>query len=102
MRAVFTFRARTQLQAIHDYIARDNPAAARSVIQRVEVVAQFLAENPCAGFKLSRGKLHRFPVRPYPYLLYYEISERAVQIVRVRHAAQFRKAFHEAPSEFRR
>jgi plasmid stabilization system protein ParE len=66
------------------------------------VVAHFLGENPGAGYKLPHGRLRRFTVRPFPYLIYYEVFGETVRIVRVRHAAQFRKAFHDAAREFQR
>lgn len=67
MRVIFMPGVRAQLREIHDYIAKDNEVAARAVIARVEVVADFLGENPDAGWRLPRGRVRRFPVRPYPY-----------------------------------
>ena len=95
MLVFFTPKARAQLRDIHAYIARDNVAAARAVVMRVEVVAGFLGDNPEAGYRLPHSRLRRFPVRPFPYLIYYEISGQTVRIIRIRHAAQYRRAFHE-------
>jgi len=67
---------------------------------RVEEVSQFLADNPGAGFKLPHRRLRRFPVRPYPYLIYFERAKHAIRIVRIRHAARYRPAFHEQPHAF--
>jgi toxin ParE1/3/4 len=100
MRVIFTPGARAQLEAIYDYIAPENEAAARAVIARVEYLAGLLGANPQIGFKLPRGRLRRFPVRPYPYLIYFEVSEEVVRIVRIRHASRYRAAFHDVPRPF--
>jgi len=100
MLVFFTPKARAQLRGIHDYIARDNATAARAVVMRVEAIASFLGDNPEAGYRLPRGRLRRFPVRPFPYLIYYEISRQTVRIIRIRHTAQYRRAFHEEAIPF--
>jgi len=94
MRVIFMPGARAQLRAIHDYIARDDKFAARAVIARVEQIAALIGENPGIGRKLPRGRLRRFPVRPYPYLIFYEIAGPVVRIIRVRHAVR-RPTLHE-------
>ena len=102
MPVTFTPGARKQLAAIHDYIARENEAAARAVVVRVEAVAGILGANPHVGYKLPRGRLRRFPVHLYPYLIYYEVTRSDVRILRIRHAARYRAAFHEPVPAFAR
>ena len=82
-------------------IARESRSGADNVVARIEVIAEMLGEHPYAGRKLHIGQLYRFPVRPYPYLIYYAVSGSEVKIVRVRHSARYRPAFHEAEREFR-
>ena len=100
MRVIFTPGARAQLKTIYDHIAQENEIAAHAVIARVEYLADLLGTNPRMGFKLPRSRLRRFPVRPYPYLLYFEVREGAVRIVRVRHTSRYRPAFHDLPRPF--
>lgn len=99
MRVIFTPGARAQLRAIHDYIARDDKVAARALIARVEYVASLLGGNPNFGRKMQNSRLRRFPVRPYPYLIFYEVAGDIVRIIRVRHAAR-RPTLHEPAAEF--
>lgn len=94
--------ATRQLRGILAYVSADNPLAADKIVARMEEIQDFLSANPYAGRILSHGRLRRFPVRPFPYLIYYEVSGETVRILRIRHAAQFRKAFHESASAFRR
>jgi plasmid stabilization system protein ParE len=100
MRVVFTFQARVQLEKIHSYIARENASAADVVAARVGEVANALGDQPYMGRKVPRSRLRRFPVHPYPYLIYYEVAGDTVRIVRIRHAARYRAAFQEPVRAF--
>jgi toxin ParE1/3/4 len=101
MRVIFLPTARKQLKGIYDFIAQDNETAARAVVARVEQIAMLLGANPRMGRKLPRGRLRRFPVHPFPYLIYYEIRGKDLRIIRVRHAARFRRALHDPEQAFR-
>ncbi len=49
MKILWTDRARRDLLAIGRYIARDNPSAARSWIEKLRQRARLAAETPLAG-----------------------------------------------------
>jgi toxin ParE1/3/4 len=100
MRVIFTPGSRAQMKAIYDYIAHDNERAAHAVIARIEHIAQLLGRYPHMGFKLRRARLRRFPVQPYPYLIYFEVAGGLVRIIRIRHAARKRAAFHDLARPF--
>lgn len=100
MRIRFTPGARRQIAEIHAYIAADNPRAAAEVVARIQTVAELLGEHPHMGRSLPGSRLQRFPVPPYPYLIYYEVTQHEVRIVRVRHSARRRAAFHDPQREF--
>jgi plasmid stabilization system protein ParE len=99
MRVYLTKGATRQLRAILAYIASENPPAAQMLVLRIEEIQSLLSENPGVGYKLPRSGLRRFPVRPYPYLIYYEVAGQSVRIVRIRHSARYRPAFHD-PAQF--
>lgn len=101
MQVRLTTVATRQLEAILAYVAAENPAAARRIADRIDEIREFLSRNPHAGYRLPRGRLRRFAVRPFPYLIYYEISGQTVRIIRIRHAARYRRAFHEPAVLFR-
>jgi plasmid stabilization system protein ParE len=100
MRVHFTAAATRQLRAIFNYIAADNQGAAQRVLERILIVGNGLADNPYMGRKVPRSRLRRFPVNPYPYLIYYEIAGDTVRIIRIRHAARYRAAFQEPVRAF--
>jgi plasmid stabilization system protein ParE len=89
---IWTEPALSDLDAIADYIALENPDAARALVQRVfDHVAQ-LAEHPRSGSKLQelKGWRYRQIIEPpcrifyreegsYVYILYVMRSERLLR-----------------------
>ena len=57
---IWTEPALSDLEAIADYIALDNPAAARALVQRLIAHVQQLADHPLSGSKLSEFKGWRY------------------------------------------
>lgn len=57
---IWTEPALSDLEAIADYIALDNPAAARALVQRVIAHVKQLADHPLSGSKLSKFKGWRY------------------------------------------
>jgi toxin ParE1/3/4 len=102
MRVLFVPPTNVQLQEIHAYVAGDNLAAADAIVSRIEYLTGLLADNPYMGRKLTRGRRRRLTITPYPYLIYYEVVGDTVRILRVCHAARFRRAFQEPQQAFAR
>ena len=81
-------QARSELEAIGDYIAEDSPANAKRFIDRLTEKFTALGRNPRIG--RARPEL-RSDLRSFPYgayLMLYRIIEGGVEIVRVVHAAR--------------
>ena len=102
MRLHLTKTAARQLDAILTHVSADNPIAAKRIAERVDEVRSFLSANPNAGYQLPHSRIRRFPIRPFPYLIYFHSSKHEVRIVRIRHAARYRPAFHEPAPAFTR
>lgn len=86
---VWTEPALSDLDAIADYIAIDNPDAARALVQRVfEHVAQ-LERFPASGSRPPEltGRRHRQTVEP-PCRIFYRVDRRTVLILHVMRAEQ--------------
>ncbi|WP_040619649.1 type II toxin-antitoxin system RelE/ParE family toxin [Rhodovulum sp. PH10] len=78
------------LQKIRDYIAHDDPAAARSVVQRIEQSIDRLRTLPWSGRPGASGT--RILVVPgLPYVAIYRVGEDGVEIVAVFHTARNRR-----------
>jgi toxin ParE1/3/4 len=88
-RLTITASARADLEAIHSHIAKDDPRAARRVIERLRAVARMLASTPRIGRNRSqdlRPGLFSFPVGRR--LLIYQQQPDGIVLVRVVHGAR--------------
>jgi addiction module RelE/StbE family toxin len=87
---LWTRAASLDLTQIKEYIDRDNPVAALSVVMEIVSVAEVLISEHTRIGKAGRvpGTLE-FVIPDYPsYILIYKLSDDAVQILRVLHAAR--------------
>lgn len=89
---ILTQRAKADLQALAEYIALDNPAAAENFVHKLLDDALSLACSPLRGQTLKRKPTIRRLVR-WPYLVYYrvETSQSIVRILRFWHGARHPK-----------
>jgi plasmid stabilization system protein ParE len=90
MRVSYSPRAVSQINQAFDYIAQDNPAAARAFMARVESLAALFSARPEIGRMTSRPGVHVIGLLPYRYLLFYKVlSVRdEIRIVRLRHMSR--------------
>ncbi|WP_010218747.1 type II toxin-antitoxin system RelE/ParE family toxin [Sphingomonas sp. PAMC 26621] len=87
MRAiVWTDEAVAHVEAIVAYIAAFNPAAARTLGERLITVADSLAEFSERGRDAGGGMREMTSV--WPYVLRYRVEAERVIILRVRHGAR--------------
>jgi toxin ParE1/3/4 len=90
MSVSYSRRALAQLDGIFEYVARDDPAAAKRLIQRIEQLIQLLGRFPLMGRTTNRQNVRIFGVPGYPYLVFYRIfpESNEIRVLRVRHAAR--------------
>jgi plasmid stabilization system protein ParE len=100
MRVYLTRAATRQVDEILVYLAAENPSAAQRFVARMEEIRQLFLSHPEIGRKIPHRRLRRFPLHPFPYLVYYEVRGRAVRIVRVWHSARRHAAFHDLAQAF--
>ena len=82
----FRDEALEDLEEIAGYIARDNPAAARSVIARIhDVIYGALALLPQSGHAAHGA--YEFPVPHLPYIIVYKPANEGVDIIGVFHTS---------------
>lgn len=91
MRLKWSRSALVDLQAILEYIAQDNPQAARALAAGFRQTAEHLTAHPFIG---RRGELEgtRELMLHRNYLLTYRVSSEAVEILQIWHVAQ--KRYH--------
>jgi toxin ParE1/3/4 len=84
----YTLPALADLSAILDYITAHSPQGARRVQARIQTVIDLLLIEPLIGTGTSDPDIRRLPTTPYPYLVFYEVTDAEVIIHAVRHAAR--------------
>jgi len=88
-RLVFTQRAQADLLEAWLYIAEDNPAAADKVLDTLEQEAKLLLLQPLMGrARPELGSAVRSWPSATPYVLFYEVDESELTVLRVLHHAR--------------
>ena len=90
MRLDYTKRSLRHLQAIHDYIAHDDPEAADRAVRRIREAAGRLETLPWSGRSSIDGT--RLLVVPgLPYVVVHRLNADVIQILSIFHTAQKRR-----------
>ena len=89
MRVVYTAAALRDLDEIADWLAVHYPAIAPSVEQRIRAVAARIGRWPeSARRSARRAGVRVVPVGRYPYRIFYRVTDDAVEILHIHHAAR--------------
>lgn len=86
MKARWTHPALADLIDAQDYIARENPAVALAVAQRVWDATRQLETHPQIGRSGHVPGTREWVVRRTPYVIVYRITADTVEILRVWHS----------------
>jgi toxin ParE1/3/4 len=84
----YTRRAAAELEEVLAYIEERSPPGARRVQARIQAITNLLLEHPKAGQITSNSRLRRMVASPYPYLIFYEVTEDEIVVHGLRHAAR--------------
>jgi toxin ParE1/3/4 len=90
VRVRFTPNARANLDAIREYIAADNPRAARRLVTRVRGAALALSSFPARGRPGRAAGTRELVVSGTPYVVVYRIEDSVVAVLAVMHGAMDR------------
>jgi toxin ParE1/3/4 len=85
-------RALADLEAIYDYIAQDDPTAARRVVQRIVRSIGRLAIIPLSGRPGVVRGTRILAVPGLPYVVIHRVRENTVDIIAVLHSARRRRS----------
>lgn len=88
MKLRYTPRARLDLAEIHDYIAKENPQAARRVVSIIRKAAQTLQQDPLVGRAGRITGTRELTIGRFPFMLAYRVDADEVQILSVIHTAR--------------
>ncbi|MCW5696264.1 MAG: type II toxin-antitoxin system RelE/ParE family toxin [Bauldia sp.] len=93
MKLIFERSARRDLEAIGDWIAKDNPRAAIDVVSHIRRDVDLLLAFPKMGAVIASTSARKWPVPRLPYIVVYRIDEArdALIVLAVVHAARDRR-----------
>jgi len=83
-----TRRAATQIEKALDYIEADSPQGANHVRERIRTLFHLLTQYPYAGQATDLPGVRRLTLSPYPYLIFYRVTEDEVIVQRMRHTSR--------------
>lgn len=88
MKVLWSRDALRDLDEAHEFIAKDNPRAAKGIIERFEALLESLSIHPKLG-RVGRVKGTReLVVTGTPFILPYVIDKQRIIILGVRHGAR--------------
>ncbi len=90
MKLVFHVAALADLRNIYDYLKKENPAVAVSVIARIKASLERLTTFPKSGRVGVVPETYEIVVSNLPYIVVYTLTDNLVAIVGVFHSAQSR------------
>jgi toxin ParE1/3/4 len=88
MKVIWTRPALRELEAIADFIARQNPRAAKRVTDRVLTHAATLGERPYIGRPGRIAGTRELVVMGTPFIVPYRVRDDLVEILSVFHGAR--------------
>ena len=80
--------ALVDLRGIRDYIARDNPLAARRVVKTIQGDVEILRDHPGIGRPGRLAGTRELVISRYPYIVAYRQAGPAVHILAVVHTSR--------------
>jgi plasmid stabilization system protein ParE len=88
MRLRYTLPAQADFNQILDYVAERSPQAAARIQARIKRATELLLSHPFMGVQTADPTIRRTNTSPYPYLIFYEVTEQDIIIHAIRHAAR--------------
>ena len=84
----YTLPALADLEAILAYIESQSPQSAHRVRRRIDVLTKLLVERPWLGTRTEDPTIRRLTTSPYPYLVFYEVTDEEIIVHAVRRGAR--------------
>lgn len=88
MRLRYTLPALADLESILAYVGERSPQGAARIHGRIQAVTNMLVQFPLIGVPTDDPTVRRVATIPYPYLVFYEVTDSDIIIHAVRHGAR--------------
>ncbi len=84
----WTKRSLRRLEEISDYVAKDSPAAADRVTDRLRAATQILIAHPAIGRVGRISGTRELVMADLPYVIPYMVTESSIEILTIIHTSQ--------------
>lgn len=84
----WTTPATEELVSAYEYVASENPAAARRIMNHLWKTVDILAQHPMAGRKGRAAGTRELVIPGTPFIVGYRIEKKEIWILAVMHAAR--------------
>ena len=102
LRVPYTDGALVDINDIETFIARDNPIAAAKVLVAIESAVELLIQFPEKSRMTHRRGLRALALRHYPYIVFFRLKPKVLEVVHVLHSARRHPGFSDAAATFAR
>ena len=84
----FTRPALADLDNVSDYLGPRSPLGLSRVLRRIRSLIETLPDHPYLGKQTVDPTIRRLTASPYPYLVFYEVTDTEIIVHAVRHGAR--------------
>jgi toxin ParE1/3/4 len=84
----YTPPALADLDSILGYVSAHSPQGAKRIQARIQAVINLLSMHPHIGVRTDEPAIRRLTTTPYPYLIFYEVTETEIIVHAIRHGAR--------------
>lgn len=88
MRLRYTKPALADIKDLAGYLDPRSPQGARNVRERIKSLIEQLPGNPFIGKRTEDPTIRRLTAVPYPYLIFYEVTNTEIIVHAIRHGAR--------------
>ena len=88
MKLRYTSPALADLDSILDYVSAHSPQGAKRIQARIQAIINLLSMQPHIGVRADEPAIRRLTTTPYPYLIFYEVTETEIIVHAIRHGAR--------------
>ena len=90
MKIQLSIRAGAELEQAVQYLYEQNPIAATSLADAIDLTFEHLMANPRVGrvLKTKSGLYHAHPIKGFPYRIFYRIEGDQILIASIFHTAR--------------
>jgi toxin ParE1/3/4 len=86
MKVRYTLRARADLEAIYEYLEKQQPTAAQRLKSAIERQIGWLIHFPYMAPTTDEAGVRELTLARHPYKIYYEVAGEEVRVLHIRHA----------------